>query len=505
MAASTVDRRRIANRPRLRTIEQMVGERHASWLELFFDLVFVLAVSQVARVLSVQTDVIGFLKYIALFIPVWYAWVGYTFYADRFETEEALFRILIFTGMLAVTGLSLTLGGAFTPAGDAAFIFCSVFVRLVLATLYARAAYYVPLARPYCVQFVVGLAASSALQLTSLLFDPPMRYAIWAVAMVLEFAIPFVNIRATRLIPIDRSHIPERFGLFTIIVLGEAVIATATGAGSVRWNAATIATASLGFAMAACIWWINFDFVEDNAIRSNSLAKRFMYLYGHFFIVASIVATGIGVEHAIRETGEAHLHPPTLMLMAGGVAVYLAVVTLIRLATGVCNLVYVRVMTIVLSLALMYLGNFLPPVPVVTGMFLVMVTGIWIETRYSPVRSPDTVEREDSTRLLPCEHAGEARVHKARSEGGCEECIKNNYKWVHLRLCLTCGHVGCCDTSVNRHATKHFHKTGHPIMASIEPGEHWSWCYVDERFVPLTTPVKYQSEFVQESTDLLPG
>ena len=66
---------------------------------------------------------------------------------------------------------------------------------------------------------------------------------------------------------------------------------------------------------------------------------------------------------------------------------------------------------------------------------------------------------------------------------GCEECLKTGDRWVHLRLCLSCGHVGCCDSSKNKHATKHFHKSRHPIVQSIEPGDDWSWCYVDEVFL----------------------
>jgi uncharacterized UBP type Zn finger protein len=62
----------------------------------------------------------------------------------------------------------------------------------------------------------------------------------------------------------------------------------------------------------------------------------------------------------------------------------------------------------------------------------------------------------------------------------CEDCVKIGDEWVHLRLCMECGHVGCCDSSKNKHATKHFYKTKHPIMRSIEPGESWTWCYVDE-------------------------
>jgi hypothetical protein len=74
---------------------------------------------------------------------------------------------------------------------------------------------------------------------------------------------------------------------------------------------------------------------------------------------------------------------------------------------------------------------------------------------------------------------------------GCEECLKTGSMWVHLRLCRTCGHVGCCDDSPNRHATKHFHKTGHPIIEGYDPPEGWGWCYIDEVMLDLgdrTTP-----------------
>ena len=64
----------------------------------------------------------------------------------------------------------------------------------------------------------------------------------------------------------------------------------------------------------------------------------------------------------------------------------------------------------------------------------------------------------------------------------CEDCVKIGDTWVHLRLCLSCGHVGCCDSSKNKHATKHFHRSSHPLIRSIEPGESWVWCYVDEIF-----------------------
>jgi uncharacterized UBP type Zn finger protein len=78
-----------------------------------------------------------------------------------------------------------------------------------------------------------------------------------------------------------------------------------------------------------------------------------------------------------------------------------------------------------------------------------------------------------------CTHMDQIKNVKPNTNG-CEECLKMGDTWVHLRLCLSCGHVGCCDSSKNKHATKHFHAVKHPIMRSIEPGENWGWCYVDE-------------------------
>lgn len=82
---------------------------------------------------------------------------------------------------------------------------------------------------------------------------------------------------------------------------------------------------------------------------------------------------------------------------------------------------------------------------------------------------------------ITCGHRDQVRPVAPRTSG-CEECLASGDRWVHLRLCLTCGHVGCCDSSTNKHATKHFHATQHPLVRSLEPGERWAWCYADEEF-----------------------
>ncbi len=80
-----------------------------------------------------------------------------------------------------------------------------------------------------------------------------------------------------------------------------------------------------------------------------------------------------------------------------------------------------------------------------------------------------------------CKHVGTI-AEVTPSAKGCEDCLKIGASWVHLRLCMTCGHVGCCDSSPNRHATKHYHSTQHPVIESFEPGEEWGYCYIDDMF-----------------------
>ncbi len=98
-------------------------------------------------------------------------------------------------------------------------------------------------------------------------------------------------------------------------------------------------------------------------------------------------------------------------------------------------------------------------------------------------RAPKRRPAKNGTRRIivkGCTHRDQIRDVIPKTPDGCEECLAIGDRWVHLRLCLTCGHVGCCDSSKNKHATRHFHATHHPIIRSFEPDERWEWCYVDQ-------------------------
>ena len=96
------------------------------------------------------------------------------------------------------------------------------------------------------------------------------------------------------------------------------------------------------------------------------------------------------------------------------------------------------------------------------------------------IDQPSGAGAVSSAVMAECTHVESLKPVHPHTTRGCEDCLKMGGRWVHLRLCLTCGNVGCCDSSPNRHATKHFHATQHPIIQSMEPGEDWGWCYVDE-------------------------
>ncbi|HKA12608.1 MAG TPA: UBP-type zinc finger domain-containing protein [Candidatus Dormibacteraeota bacterium] len=89
-----------------------------------------------------------------------------------------------------------------------------------------------------------------------------------------------------------------------------------------------------------------------------------------------------------------------------------------------------------------------------------------------------------------CSHLDQLKTTRPNTPEGCEECLASGDAWVHLRLCVTCGHVGCCDGSKNHHATRHHQGTGHPLIASYQPGENWMWCYPDELFMETEKSIR---------------
>jgi low temperature requirement protein LtrA len=290
---------RLLEPPRLRTRGRDLDEmRRATWLELFFDLVFVAAVSQLANALSHHPTPTRFFEFLGLFVPVWWAWMGFTFYANRFDTDDLPYRLLMLCAMFGVAALAATIPSVFRGATEG-FAIAYIAVRLVLFTLYARARRHVPEAHALVRTFLRFFGLAILVWVASLAFDAPWAYVLWGIALAIELAAP---IRAWRFLPdapVDRHHLPERFGLLTLIVLGESVLAVVLGVSEVSWDTRSAATAAAGFTVAAALWWIYFDFLDEGALTARGIFGGLTYTYMNYFVVVGLAALGGGVKLAI--------------------------------------------------------------------------------------------------------------------------------------------------------------------------------------------------------------
>lgn len=304
-------------RPRLRT-PQEGEERHATWLELFYDLVVVTAVSQVAYALSRDHSARGLLVFAGLFIPVFWVWAGHTVYATRFDTDDLAYRLFTFLQMFAVVGMAVEVHHA--AQGDTRdFSLAYLGSRLILLVLLARAGRHAPAARPFIRTYLRGFGTGAALWAISILLQPPLRYLFWGTSLALELAVPWLIWRSMQpSAAVSPSHIPERFGLFTIIVLGESISAVVRGLAGRHWEAAAVAVSTLGFAIGVCVWWIYFRHLE-RAIGRVKMGSGQPYMYSHIPLVVGIVVMGIGIEYAIRESGADRFRQGTFGLLWGGV------------------------------------------------------------------------------------------------------------------------------------------------------------------------------------------
>jgi len=317
--------------PVLRSFDQ--GERHASWLELFFDLCFVAAVAALAAGLRAEPTIDGLLRFAGLFVPVWWGWMGYTWYATAFDTDDVVFRLAMLGAMLSVIVLSAGIPGV-ADGRSTGFVLAYAALQLLLVGLFARSWRHVPAARPLSSRYAIGDALGAAVWLASLLAAPSARPWLWGLGMVVLMTAPVLAVRALEAQAFDSGHIPERYGLFTLIVLGESIVAATAGAADTHGQLGAALIAVAGFVVAACVWWVYFEFVKASSLSRDHLLPAFVWGYGHLLIFAGIAAAASGVELAVHAAVEHHrLTGPERVALCGGLAAYLAAIAAIHLVT----------------------------------------------------------------------------------------------------------------------------------------------------------------------------
>ncbi|MGE5791979.1 MAG: low temperature requirement protein A [Bacteroidota bacterium] len=321
MTAGDAPVRRWLRPPRLRTLAHGEGERHASWLELFFDLVLVVAIAQLAHLFVHHPDWHGAGLAGGLFLAVFLAWQGFSFYADRFDTDDLPFRIATFAQMLALLALAVQIPDV-AKGSHAGFAIAFAAFRAILVALYVRAYRHAAEARPLIRRYGSVYAFSVALWLVSAALPASWSPVIWALAILFDLSMPPLSMRLHRNIPVDPAHVPERFGLFTIIVLGELVVAVGTGTMAATWHPAVVAVAVAGFGVAACLWWIYFERLTGQELQ-RAAVPIVTFAYAHLPLLGALMFVAGGVSLLVSADA-GHGGPAGAWALCAGVAAFLA-------------------------------------------------------------------------------------------------------------------------------------------------------------------------------------
>jgi low temperature requirement protein LtrA len=309
-------------------------EQRVTTLELFFDLVFVFAITQVTTMLANEPTWPELGRGLLVLANLWWAWAAYSWLTNAIDAEEGSTRLAVIAAAAAALIASLAVPGAF---GADALVFGLAYlaVRVLHVVLFIMAS---PTAeiRVAIERMAPGFLISSGLILAAAGFHGPARTWLWCLALVVHvLGLALVGVRGWQ---VSAGHFAERHGLIVIIALGESIVSVGVGAAGHRVDAPIIATAVLGVAVAAAIWWSYFDVAAIMAERRLRRAQgderariaRDSYTYLHLPMVAGIVLLAFGIKTTAAHTGEALAAVPATAL-CGGAALYLLALVAFRL------------------------------------------------------------------------------------------------------------------------------------------------------------------------------
>ena len=305
-----------------------LAERRVTPLELFFDLVFVFALTQVTGFLADHLTWVGMLQGAALLVVLWWAWGGYSWLTNAVPAEEVIpARLVILTAMAAMLVASLAVPEAF---GNYGVIFGLAYfaVRLLHVLLFVLATGSTPETHQAIVRLVPGFLVAPALLIPAGFVDGIAQGALWAAALAIDLSVSLV--RGVSGFQVYAEHFVERYGLIVIIALGESIVSIGVGASGLPLKAGIVVAAVLGIALAAALWWAYFDLVTLVAAQRLSAAKgeerarlaRDSYSYLHLPMVAGIIFVALGIKKTLAHVG----HPLSIIpavALCGGVALYL--------------------------------------------------------------------------------------------------------------------------------------------------------------------------------------
>ncbi len=305
-----------------------------SWLELFFDLIFVAAIIQLGDYLSEDVSIAGFLKFSGHFVPLWIAWSGFTFYANRFNVDDFLHRTMVLAMMFAVGVMAISSHQAMA-GHPATFAVAYAIAQGIVSLLHVRSWVQVPESRAYSRYWGAVFAVGAGCFAISALVPVPYTYLLWALGVLVILSAPFSDV-SRQLIeqyPTDQEHLSERYGLLTIIVLGESfvkVLSYLTAGGHVDTD--YLLKGFFNLTLTVSIWWIYFDDVAGAELKKGR-GSWVIWFLAHIPVTLAITAVGVAVKKAIKFEVMVPAPDSYRWLLAGTLALTLVSVAIIDSVT----------------------------------------------------------------------------------------------------------------------------------------------------------------------------
>ncbi|MEO1164085.1 MAG: low temperature requirement protein A [Chloroflexota bacterium] len=278
-------------------------DRTIGWLELFYDLVYVASLIQVGNFLSDNLTFLGFGQFLVLMFVLWWSWGGETLYQNRYVADDIWHRILVFIQMFGVATMGLSVSGAF---GDLSVQFAIgyILVRVMTILMYVRTYFSHPESQSYAMRYMVGFGVGVAIWIISIFLPTDIQWIAWLVAIIFEalwWARPVLVDEIENWGP-DDHHMLERFGIFTIIVLGEAFVKVLDDAQGTALGLEQIIFGIVGLVVLYTLWWLYFSDAADRLYDGTSNLKLSSWSWGHFLLATSLVAYGVAAKKLFAET-----------------------------------------------------------------------------------------------------------------------------------------------------------------------------------------------------------
>ncbi|MEM9190321.1 MAG: low temperature requirement protein A [Myxococcota bacterium] len=392
-------RNRWFHRPVLHT--PSVAEKRVTWLELFYDLIFVASFIQLGNGLSHDPALTGFASFVAAFVPLWVSWTGFTFFENRFSVDDLTHRLFVFAQMFAVGAMGISSAGVF-EGNMMPFAVAASMAQGMVAVMYLRTMRQVPEARSYCAYWSLIFAVAALLWLVSVMLPPIGAYAAATLATLIILVSPQSRYSRELLerYPSDMAHIAERYGLLTLIVLGESFVKVLTSLVDQGGSMELWPESGVILVITCAVWWVYFDDVAGSKLRPGHV-RWSIWFYAHLPLQIGVTALGVGIKKAASFSANEPAPEEHRWLLAGSLAVVFFAVAAIdsvseRRAAELSdrNRVNMRLVGAVLMLVLIPAGA-----TMVGDTFLLLVTVIAVsevifDMMMVPFEAPEEPEEE---------------------------------------------------------------------------------------------------------------